>query len=75
MQHTPKQTSLPAATGVLLTLPGGADMTLFEVDAAARRVQEAVAPEANIIFGSAFDESLEGRIRVSIVATGIEVAV
>ena len=67
--------SLHASTGVLINITGGSDMTLFEVDAAARRVQEAVAPEANIIFGSAFDESLEGRIRVSIVATGIEVAV
>ena len=64
--------SLHASTGVLINITGGSDMTLFEVDAAAR-VQEAVAPEANIIFGSAFDESLEG-IRL-VVATGIEVAV
>ena len=58
--------------GVLINITGGSDMTLFEVDQAARRVQEEVHPDANIIFGSAFDEQLSGRIRVSIVAAGID---
>ncbi len=49
-------------------------MTLFEVDEAANRIREEVDPEANIIFGSTFDEKLEGRMRISVVATGIDVA-
>jgi cell division protein FtsZ len=48
------------------------DMTLFEVDEAANRIRDEVDPEANIIFGSTFDQSLEGKIRISVVATGIE---
>jgi cell division protein FtsZ len=63
---------LSTATGVLINITGGSDLTLFEVDQAARRVQEEVHPDANIIFGSAFDEQLSGRIRVSIVAAGID---
>ena len=60
------------AKGLLISITGGRDMTLFEVDEAASRVREEVEPEANIIFGATFDESLEGIIRVSVVATGIE---
>src|SRR5688572_10809078 len=60
------------ARGLLISITGGRDMTLFEVDEAASRVREEVEPEANIIFGATFDESLEGIIRVSVVATGIE---
>lgn len=63
---------LSTSTGVLINITGGSDLTLFEVDQAARRVQEEVHPDANIIFGSAFDESLSGRIRVSLVAAGID---
>ena len=59
-------------SGVLINITGGSDMTLFEVDQAARRVQEEVHPDANIIFGSAYDDSLAGKIRVSIVAAGID---
>jgi cell division protein FtsZ len=51
------------------------DMTLFEVDEAANRIREEVDPEANIIFGSTFDEKLEGRMRISVVATGIDAEV
>ncbi|MDF2097211.1 cell division protein FtsZ [Aquibaculum arenosum] len=64
--------SMQGARGVLINITGGMDMTLFEVDEAANRIREEVDPEANIIFGSTFDESLNGRMRVSVVATGIE---
>ena len=63
--------SMQGAKGVLINITGGYDMTLFEVDAAANRIREEVDPEANIIFGSTFDDSLAGRMRVSVVATGI----
>ncbi len=64
--------SMKGARGVLINITGGADMTLFEVDEAANRIREEVDAEANIIFGSTFDESLEGVMRVSVVATGID---
>src|SRR5689334_2686209 len=64
--------SLRGARGVLINITGGPDMTLFEVDAAATRVREEVDPDANIIFGSTFDQAMEGRMRVSVVATGID---
>jgi cell division protein FtsZ len=64
--------SMKGARGVLINITGGLDMTLFEVDEAANRIREEVDPEANIIFGSTFDENLEGRMRISVVATGIE---
>jgi len=63
---------MAGARGLLINITGGPDLTLFEVDEAANRVRDEVDPQANIIFGSAFDESLEGRIRVSVFATGIE---
>ena len=65
--------SMKGARGVLINITGGMDMTLFEVDEAANRVRDEVDPDANIIFGSTFDAALEGRMRVSVVATGIEV--
>ncbi|MBI3503446.1 MAG: cell division protein FtsZ [Proteobacteria bacterium] len=64
--------SMKGAKGVLINITGGMDMTLFEVDEAANRIRDEVDPDANIIFGSTFDESLNGRMRVSVVATGIE---
>ncbi|MEQ8603537.1 MAG: cell division protein FtsZ [Marivibrio sp.] len=64
--------SMKGARGVLINITGGADMTLFEVDEAANRIREEVDADANIIFGSTFDESLEGLMRVSVVATGID---
>ncbi len=64
--------SMKGARAVLINITGGLDMTLFEADEAANRIREEVDPDANIIFGSTFDEGLEGRIRVSVVATGIE---
>ena len=64
--------SMKGARGVLINITGGPDMTLFEVDETANRIRDEVDPEANIIFGSTFDQNLEGRIRVSVVATGIE---
>ncbi len=64
--------SMKGARGVLINVTGGYDMTLFEVDEAASRIREEVDPDANIIFGSTFDEAMEGRMRVSVVATGIE---
>jgi cell division protein FtsZ len=66
--------SMKGARGVLINITGGYDMTLFEVDEAAHRVREEVDPDANIIFGSTFDPSMEGVMRVSVVATGIESA-
>jgi cell division protein FtsZ len=65
-------TSMAGARGLLINITGGPDLTLFEVDEAANRVRDEVDPQANIIFGSAFDESLKGRVRVSVFATGIE---
>ncbi len=64
--------SMRGARGVLINITGGMDMTLFEVDEAANRIREEVDPDANIIFGSTFDESMNGIMRVSIVATGID---
>ncbi|HXP31045.1 MAG TPA: cell division protein FtsZ [Stellaceae bacterium] len=64
--------SMKGARGVLINITGGLDMTLFEVDEAANRIREEVDPDANIIFGSTFDEKLAGRMRISVVATGIE---
>lgn len=63
--------SMKGAKGVLINITGGYDMTLYEVDEAANRIREDVDPNANIIFGSTFDEKLNGRVRVSVVATGI----
>ena len=65
--------SIKTAKGMLVNITGGSDMTLFEVDKAAQKITEEVEDEsANIIFGSAYDSSMEGKLRVSIVATGIE---
>ncbi|MEC9152608.1 MAG: cell division protein FtsZ, partial [Pseudomonadota bacterium] len=66
--------TMQGAKGVLINITGGPDMTLFEVDEAANRIRQEVDEEANIIFGSTFEEALEGSIRVSVVATGIEAA-
>jgi len=66
--------SMKGARGVLINITGGLDMTLFEVDEAANRIRDEVDPDANIIFGSTFDEKLEGKMRVSVVATGIDAA-
>ena len=62
---------MKGAHGVLINITGGMDMTLFEVDEAANRIREEVDADANIIFGSTFDEKLDGLMRVSVVATGI----
>lgn len=64
--------SLKGAKAVLINITGGYDMTLFEFDEAANQVKAEVDPNANIIVGSTFDENLEGTIRVSVVASGIE---
>lgn len=66
--------SMKGARGVLVNIMGGLDMTLFEVDEAMNRIREEVDPDANIIFGSTFDQTLQGQMRVSVVATGIEAA-
>ncbi len=67
-----EDTSMSGARGLLINITGGDDLTLFEVDEAANRIRQEVDEEANVIFGSAVDESLSGRIRVSVVATGID---
>jgi len=69
------ETSMRGARGLLISITGGKDLTLFEVDEAATRIREEVDPDANIILGATFEEALEGVIRVSVVATGIESAV
>ena len=64
--------SMKGAKGLLISITGGKDLTLYEVDEAATRIREEVDQDANIIVGATFDESLEGVIRVSVVATGID---
>jgi cell division protein FtsZ len=64
--------SMKGARGVIISITGGEDMRLMEVDEAASHIKELVDPDANIIWGSAFNNELEGRIRVSVVATGID---
>jgi cell division protein FtsZ len=65
--------SMRGARGVLISITGGKDLTLYEVDEAATRIRQEVDPDANIIVGATFDDSLEGIIRVSVVATGVEI--
>ncbi|MGI9352280.1 MAG: cell division protein FtsZ [Rhizobiaceae bacterium] len=66
------ESSMRGANGLLISITGGRDLTLFEVDEAATRIREEIDAEANIILGATFDENLEGVIRVSVVATGID---
>ena len=66
------ESSMLGAQGLLISITGGRDMTLFEVDESATRIREEVDADANIILGATFDEKLEGTIRVSVVATGID---
>src|SRR5881392_2897890 len=68
------ETSMKGAKGLLISITGGKDLTLYEVDEAATRIREEVDQDANIIVGATFDEGLDGVIRVSVVATGIEQA-
>jgi cell division protein FtsZ len=64
--------SMKGAKGLLISITGGKDLTLYEVDEAATRIREEVDQDANIIVGATFDENLDGIIRVSVVATGID---
>jgi cell division protein FtsZ len=64
--------SIKRASGLLISITGGSDLTLFEVDEAATRIREEADQDANIIIGATFDDSLEGIVRVSVVATGID---
>ena len=64
--------NMRGARGLLISITGGSDLTLYEVDEAATRIREEVDPEANVIFGATRDDTLEGIIRVSVVATGID---
>lgn len=66
---------MKGARGVLINITGGNDITLYEVDEAANQIREQVDPEANIIFGSTFDPNMDGNLRVSVVATGIDAEV
>jgi cell division protein FtsZ len=65
--------SMRGARGVLISITGGKDLTLYEVDEAATRIREEVDADANIIVGATFEESLDGIIRVSVVATGVDI--
>jgi len=67
-----EDTSMSGARGLLINITGGEDMTLFEVDQAMNRIREEVDEDANILFGSAIDDNANGRMRVSVVATGID---
>ncbi len=67
--------SMRGAKGVIISITGGEDMRLMEVDEAASHIKELVDPDANIIWGSAFNNDMDGKIRVSVVATGIEAEV
>ena len=64
--------SIKRASGLIVSITGGKDLTLFEVDEAATRIREEADPDANIIVGATFDASLDGVVRVSVVATGID---
>src|SRR5690606_8959607 len=64
--------SMQGARGLLISITGGPDLTLYEVDEAASRIREEVDPEANIILGATYDSNLNGSIRVSVVATGTD---
>jgi cell division protein FtsZ len=64
--------SIKRASGLIISITGGRDLMLFEIDEAATRIREEADPDANIIVGASFDESLEGIVRVSVVATGID---
>ncbi len=66
------EVSMKGANGVLINITGGMDLTLFEVDEAANRIRSEVNPDANILVGSALNSDLDGKMRVSVVATGIE---
>jgi cell division protein FtsZ len=66
------ETTMKGARGLLISISGGNDMTLYEVDEAATRIREEVDHDANIIVGATFDQALEGVVRVSVVATGID---
>ncbi|MHB1314424.1 MAG: cell division protein FtsZ [Christensenellales bacterium] len=66
------ETTIVGARGVLINITGGANMALLEVDEAARLIQEAAAPEANIIFGAGIDESLDDHVRITVIATGFD---
>ena len=68
------ETSMKGARGLLISITGGADLTLYEVDEAASRIRQEVDEEANIILGATFDAALDGVVRVSVVATGIDQA-
>ncbi|HUH49179.1 MAG TPA: cell division protein FtsZ [Mycoplana sp.] len=68
------EASMKGAQGVLISISGGMDMTLFEVDEAASRIRDEVHHDANIVVGAIFDEELAGKFRVSVVATGLGVA-
>jgi cell division protein FtsZ len=65
--------SMRGARGLLISITGGRDLTLYEVDEAATRIREEADADANIIVGATFDESLDGIIRVSVVATGLDI--
>jgi len=67
-----EDTNMKGARGLLINITGGSDVTLFEVDQAANRIGEEVDKDANIMFGMSLDESMQGRLRVSVVATGID---
>jgi cell division protein FtsZ len=71
-QPAARRISMKGAKGVLISISGGSDMTLFEVDEAATRIRDEVQDDADIVVGAIFDRNLDGKFRVSVVATGLE---
>ncbi len=67
-----EEASIDGARGVLINVTGGRDMTLFEVAEASRIIQESAADDANIIFGTVVDEAMEGRVKITVIATGFD---
>jgi cell division protein FtsZ len=68
------KSSINGAQGVLLSIAGGSDLGLFEINEAASQVQQSAHPEANIIFGTVIDESLSDEVRVTLIAAGLAIA-
>jgi cell division protein FtsZ len=66
------ESSMKGAKGVLVSISGGMDMTLFEIDEAVSRIREEVGDDSDIIVGAIFDQTLEGKFQMSVVATGLE---
>jgi cell division protein FtsZ len=66
------EVSIEGARGVLINITGGPDLTMSEIEEAARTITQRAAPDANIIFGATIDQELKGKIKISVIATGFD---